>query len=322
MTLDGTLVASGVNTIVAMGLEETAFGTAAAAEMWTGMVDEFVVAREDNVYLHRGMTNNRNLKAHATIGSRYPVSIRGKIDSGVPFAQIGGYISGASDPTVSIFRGASHPTPTKSYLPSWTVKRTFDDDSVNLNVLGTTFSSGTFSCDLDGPWTYDLQGVGKATATVAATGVAIPSNLLGSWNTTLNIDENAVDFTTADDDILGLKNISFTVANNNLVRNEFGASAPVAIRQPKGGPADITLNLTRGYIDDDLWAAIADGGTNSFELVISDGATVLTHEFDDCRSTNFEISTNLDDESLETVSLVVRDWNCVVTDTVTYVSYD
>ncbi len=314
----GTLTASGVNCIIGYGLEGT-YGSV-EAEDWTGMVDELRVARLDNVYRHRGVRNVRTDTSLQTVATRYEVGLRGKVDSGWPFAMVGGSIDDTADPTITVLRGGSHTTPNTAYLPSFTVKRTFDDDSWNLSFLGTTFTSGTFSCDLDSPWMYDIQGVAQSQGTTAATGVTIPSTMLGSWNTTVSVD---VDDTEWDAGVTmnGLRNISFTIENNNLVRNEFGTSSPVSIRQPKAGGADITLNLTRSTIDDDLWTQISDGGFNSFRAVTTNGTDTHTHTFNDCRSTSSEAVTTLDDETVETVALIVKDWTCGIADGLTYVKY-
>lgn len=319
----GTVVGSGLNTILAVGLEETTYGTAAAAEMWSSLVDELTITREDQVYEARGITNVRTTTALTTTASRYPVSLRGKMDSGVPFAMAAGYISATSNPTIAPFRGATHTTPSKVYLPSWTVERSFDDESDNLSINGVTFDTGTFACDLDGPWTFDLSGTGKSQATAAATGVAIPATYLGSWNTTVGIDLNATAWASSDYTISGLRNISFSVTNNLRIVNEFGTSSPVAIRQPKYGYADIELTLTRGYIDDDLWDQIADGGTNSFQVATTDGTRTLTWEFDDCRTTTTEQPITSEEDTIETATMKVKDCNLVVaSDGVQYVIWD
>ncbi len=319
----GEMMGTGLNTILAVGLEETTYGTAAAAEMWSSLVDELRMTREDMVYEARGISNVRTLIGQVTSGTRYPVSLRGKIDSGVPFAMVGGYISATNNPTISIFRGITHTTPSKVFLPSWTIKRSFDDESDDLNINGVVFDTGTFSCDLDGPWTFDISGVGKSQAAVATTGVAIPQAFLGSWNTTTKI---AVDETTFTDagalQMDGLRNVALTINNNLRIRNEFGTSAPVAIRQPKYGFADIELRLTRGYIDDDLWSQIADGGVNSFVMLSISGSVLINQKFDSCYAKTTEQPINNDDETLETVVMSVKDWNCTVTDGVTYVAWD
>ena len=319
----GAVVGTGLNTLLSVGLEETTYGTAAAAEMWSSLVDELRITREDEVYEARGITNVRTMVGQVTTASRYPVSIRGKVDSGVPFAMIGGHISLTADPTISIFRGISHVTPAKVYLPSWTIERSFDDESDSLSINGVTFDTGTFSCDLDSPWTFDLTGVGKSQATAAATGVAIPATFLGSWNSTVKIKVDGATYSASGAlAIGGLRNVSFTINQNLRTRNEFGSSAPVAIRQPKYGFADIELRLTRGYIDDDVWDQIGDGGVNSFEVASTDGTTTLTHEFDSCYAKTTEQPINNDDETVESVVLSVKDWNCVVADSVTYVVWD
>jgi len=320
----GNVAGTGLNTIMAVGLEETAYNTAAASEMWSSLVDSFNPSREDTVYSARGMTNVRTMTAQQIIASKYPVSIRGKVDSGVPFAMIGGYISGVTDPTISIFRGASHSTPSKVYLPSWTLKRSFDDESDSLNILGVTFDTGTFTCDLDGPWMFDLSGVGKSQAAVAATGVNIPAFMLGSWNTTTKIKVDGATYSSAGAlTIEGIRNLAFSIANNLKIRPEFGASAPVAIRQPKAGIVDIELRITRGYIDDDIWVQIADGGVNSFEIATTDGTVTLTNEFDNCLTKKTDQTTPNDDETNEVCVLSVKDWNCIVSsDGASYVTWD
>lgn len=328
----GTLAAQGLNTIFNIGTETT-YGTAATMR-YTGLADEFTPAREDEVYEGRGITNTRTATNLTTTSSRYPVSIRGKLDSGYPIAAVAGYIQNAAengthgqtttDPFISIFRGASHTSPGQAYLPSFTVGRTFDDENDNLRIFGVTFETGTFSCDLDNPWTYDISGVGKSSDTdTAVTGTGIGGYALGSWNTTVGIDLNASAWSSSDQTLYGLRNISYTINNNLRTRNEFGTSAPVSIRQSKFGIGDIELRLTRGYIDDDFWDQIADGGTNSFKVETTDGTATLTKYFNDCRLKTMEQAIGTDDETMETTVLVVKDFKMnVSSDGIDYVIWD
>ena len=333
----GNVAGQGLNTILSVGLEESAYGTAADAEMHTGLADEVNLGEEDQLYEGRGITNTRTLTNLTTIARKYPVSIRGKVESGVPFAMIGGFIQNAAkdavhaanvtDPFISVMRGASHTTPSQVYLPSWTIGRTFDDETDYIRVLGTTFDTGTFSCDLDGPWSYDLSGIGQSSdIDTSVSGVAVGGFPLGSWNTTVKCDPNGT--TSFVDDagslaMYGLKNIAFSVNNNLRTRNEFGSTAPVSIRQSKFGQSNIELRLTRGYIDNDLWALIVAGTAMSFEAETTDGTCTITHEFDLCRFKTLQQSTGLDDETVETAVLTVKDWNCVSTaDGITYVAWD
>ena len=320
MAFDGTLVASGVNTILGYGLEGTF--NSVEAEDWTGMVDELIVGRDDNVYQHRGISNKRSPTSMQTVATNYPISIRGKVDSGWQWLMAGGYCSGTTDPNIGLFRGALHlaDTETKVYLPSWTLKRTFANESVDLSFKGITFDSATFSCDLDGPWTFDLSGIGKSQGTDTSSGVAIPSTMFGSWNTTVNVDVDAAAFSSGDD-ITGLNNVSFSINQNMVTRNEFGTTAPVAIRQPKAGLGDVTLSLTRGFVDDDLWTQISDGGVNSFEIIITDGTDTYTHEFDGCYANTTTETTNTDGETVDKVDINVTEWNLVCADSITYVKY-
>jgi len=313
----GSLVANGTNCSLAIGQEATTYGVL-GTELWSSLIDEISVGRVDEVYEGRGITSVRTPTVLLTTSSRYNVSIKGKVDSGIPFAMIGGAISKADDPLITIFRGASHVTPTKVFLPSWSVKRTFDDESDNLTILGTTFGTGTFSCDLDGPWMFDLSGVGKSQTTDAATGVSIPTTMLGSWNTTVAIDKDATSYSSSDGSVMGLKNVSFTINQNTRSRNEFGTVLPIAIRQTKYGVSNIELTFTRGHIDDDLWTIIADGGVNSFNIATTDGTVTLSHNFNECSATSTEQTINLDDETTETCTMTVRDWTCTVTDGITY----
>ena len=389
-SFEGVLIGSGLNAIVAIGYEET-YNAGTANERWSSLVDEVSITREDTVYEGRGISNVRTMNAQTTVASKYPVSIRGKMDSAYPLYAMGvsaatqaattmsnsetagdavlievaattGFTAGEyawiSDTTsselcyitsiddgvsitvanmannhdastsieearqITVFRGASHTTPTKTFLNAFEIRRTFDegtDDS--LCIKGFTFDTGTFSCDLDAPWNFDLSGVGKSQGTTAATGASIPTTMLGSWNTLSHIDVDATDFVedTNERPINGLRNVSFTINNNLNVRSEFGTSAPASIRQPKYGVANIELRLTRGYIDDDLWTQIADGGSNSFRFETTNGTASILNEFDDCRASSTEHPVNLDDETIETVTLICKDWKAYVGgDGVTY----
>jgi len=320
----GSVFGTGINTILSIGLEETAYGTAAAADMWSGLVDEFRPGRLDENYEQDGINDLTTMVDQTTIASRYPWVLRGKVLSGVPFAMGGGYISTTSDPTLGIFRGTTHGAAgmTAVFQPSFTLTRTFDDETDNLQLLGAVVDSATFNCDLDGPWTYELSGTAKAQADVAASLTAIPSAMLGSWNTTVKIKVDGTTY-SAGTSMYGLRNVSFNFTKNLLIRNEFGTSAPVATRRPKHGKTRIGLKMTRGYIDDDVWSQILDGGVNSFEIATTDGTRTLTHEFDNCRNAGTsDQSTTTEDETLETVNLSVKDWNCVTaSDGVTYVAY-
>jgi len=322
----GELFGTGINTILSIGLEETAYATAAAADMWSGLPDEFRPGRLDENYEQDGINNLTTMVDQTTIASRYPWVLRGKVLSGVPFAMAGGYISATSDPTLGIFRGTTHGAAgmTNVYQPSWTLTRTFDDETDNLQLLGAVVDSATFNCDLDGPWTYELNGTAQSSADVAATQTAIPSAMLGSWNTTLKIKLDSKTYSaTSALTLYGLRNLSFNFTKNLLIRNDFASTPPAAIRRPKHGKTRIGLKITRGYIDDDLWSQILDGGYNSFEIATTDGTRTLTHEFDNCRNAGTsDQSTTTEDETLEVANLSVKDWNCVVsTDGVTYASY-
>lgn len=324
MTYDGTQVSAGGNTIFSIGLEETAWGTAAAAEMWTGAIENMIATREDLVVNLDGLTGKRTKTNHIISASRYPVSISGKLTSGVPLAAILGYISATSNPTLSILRGASHPTPTKVYLPSWTCRRSYQGESDNLEILGVTFNESTFTSDLDGFWIFELNGTGKSRNTTAVTGVAVPTRALGSWNTEFKIDE---DSTTYSDGgaftIEGLSNLSFSINNNLDIRNEFGKTSPVSIRQPKPFKSNITLSFTRGHVDNDVWTRLADGGVNSFRINITDGSTTIQIDFQNCLPNSTENVTPFDGKGEDTIELSVIDIVATITnDGVTYIVWD
>jgi hypothetical protein len=320
----GNLAGSGLNAIISVGLEETTFGTAAAAQIWAGILKECQFTKEDGIHPGRGIGNVRTLNSLSLMYTKYGFRLSGEVDSGISLAMALGAISGTADPTLTIFKGSEHTTPTKTFLPSWTIRRTYDeatDDSISLK--GCTVNSGDFNIDLDGPFTFALEGPAKSQGTDAATAQTSPATALGSWNTTVKVKEGGTAYSAGGAvTIDGLKSIGFSINHNLAVRNEFGPTAPVAIRQPIPGVADLELKLTRGFIDDDLWDDLCDGTVQSFQIVATDGTNTLTLEFDNCLSKSTGHTTNMDGQSEETVTYVVKTMDCVVADSLTYTTWD
>lgn len=317
----GVLVGSGQNAKVAVGLEETAYGTSAAAQMYPGPVNTLNITREDQLHETRGMDNLRTLANLSLISTRYRLVMAGELVNGVPLAMALGYISGTSDPTLGVLKGPTHTTPTKSYLPSWTGFRTYDeaaDDS--LSILGWVIDRATFGAELDGPITFNLEGPAKAEATTAAA-PTLTSNVLGAWNTTLSVDEGQAAYGGGSPVTIDAWNSwSFTVSNNPEVKN----AGPTAsgIRQPIPGKFDGTLEINRRYIDKDLWADLLDGTLQSFRVLSTDGTVSATIDFDNCINNRGGESGSMDRQSENVGSWTVKDINAVIADSVTYSVWD
>ena len=318
------MAGSGLNAIVTVGLEETAWGTASAVQIWAGILKECMFTREDGIHETRPIGNVRTLTSQSLINELFRFRLSGEVDSGIALAMAMGYISGTTDPTVSIFKGIEHLTPTKTYPPSWTIRRTYDeviDDSVSL--LGCMVNSAEFNIDLDGPLTFALEGVGKSQGTNASSAQTSPDTALGSWNTSVYVKEGGTSYSSSGAVlIVGLKNVGWTINHNLGIRNEFGPTAPVAIRQPTAGISEIELKLTRGFIDDDLWDDLCDGTVQSFQVASTDGTTTLTSEFDSCFSKNTSHTTNIDGQSEEAVTYSVKSVDADIADSLTYVAWD
>ena len=322
---NGTQGGAGTNATVTVGMEETTYGTASAAEIWAGVLKECQFTRECTIFEGRGISNIRTLNAQQLIAERFSFRLTGEVDSGIVLAMALGSISSTTDPTITILRGVEHASPTKTYLPSWTIRRTYEeatDDSVSM--LGAVVNSGDFNIDLDGPFTFTLEGVAKAQGTDAATAQTSPATALGSWNTTVYVKDGGSSYSSsgAVDMSPGLKSFGFTVNQNLLIRNEFGGSTPVVIRQPVPGIAEVEVKLTRGFIDDDLWDDLCDGTVHSFQVVCTDGTTTLTMEFDSCFCKNVAHTTNLDSQSEEVATFSCKTMDVDVSDSLTYVSWD
>jgi len=316
----GTLAGSGLNAYVNIGLEPTF--ESAVTTSWAGLVDECSFTRENTIYENRGIMDRRTVNSQTNIATRYPVSLGGKVDCGIPLSMIMGYISATTDPTCAVFKGDNHiaATPNTSYLPSWAVHRTYveaTDDSVS--ITGVTWNTGDYNIELDGEFTYSLEGVGKSQATTAAVTKTSPATALGSWNTTVSA-EAAASYTSGTA-VKGLKNAGFTVNNNLLVRNSFGTTAPVAIRQPIPGRADLEFRLGRGAVDDDMWDILCDGTVNSFNVTATDGTTSLDIDVNSTYCKSIVHRANLDDQSEETALFSAKDIIVVVADGETYVKY-
>ncbi len=318
----GVLAGSGVNARVAIGMEETTFGTVAAAQMWGGLVNECTFTREDEIFENRGITAKRTINYHADIATRYKVALKGEVDCGVPLAMALGSISLTTDPVLNVFRG-SEDTQTKTYLPSWSIIRSYDEATDDAtSILGVTIDRGEFNIDLDGPFTFSLDGTGKSQATTALTPQTTPGTALGGWNTTVKVGvpSSATFASSGAVTITGLKNIGFSINNNPKVRNEWG-TRPATIRQPIPGGAELEMSMTRGFIDDDFWDELCNGVANSYQIVSTDGTTSLTIELDDVICKTVTHTTNLEDQSQEVARFSVKTMDCDVLDAITYVAW-
>ena len=78
----GTNVGSGNNAKVAVGLEETSYGTSAAAQMWPGYVNDLTIECVDSLHMTRGMNNKRGPAKITKIARRYRVAMGGEVVNG------------------------------------------------------------------------------------------------------------------------------------------------------------------------------------------------------------------------------------------------
>jgi len=307
----GVQAGSGVNAFVSVGQEATY--ASAGTEQYPGLITECSITREDTINENRGINNLRTINSQTRVATRYPVRLSGEVDCGIPLAMAMGGIDGAADPMLHIFKGSEHVAPAKYYLPSWTVYRTYDETSDHdLNILGVTWDTGDFNIDLDGPFTFSLDGVGQGQGTTASTAQTGPATGLGSWNTVVKVLEGTAAYATSSAvTIDGLKNIGFTINNNLTIRNKWTGAQ---IRQAVPGNADVELRLTRGAIDDDLWIDLCTGSVHSFEVALTDSYNILDIEFDSCFSKTAAHTTTMEDQSDETVSFSVKTMTCDVTE--------
>lgn len=320
----GNLVGSGQNGKVAVGLEETTYGTSAAAQMHPGLVRSLILNKDEFQHVSRGIVNERTLQTVTRTAQRFSQTMEGELVNGVPLAMALGYISTTDDPTVGVLKGPTHTTPTKSYLPSFTIFRTYDESSDDdYSVLGCTVDRARFSCELNAPVIFSLEMVGQNDGAVAAN-PTVTANALGSWNCTLSVDEGQTAYGDGTPvNIDGWSSWNFTIAHNLDVKNKaFTGSSPIQIRQPIPGIFEGALTITRRYIDNDFWGDLCDGTTHSFRINLSDGTVTIPIDFDTCMVLPASENVSTERQSENTATFTVKDINAAITDAVTYVAHD
>ena len=263
MTYDGTDVTTGFQTAHLASIETT-WGTRGTATGWMGNLTRFTIGRVDELFLRKGLVSNRDSYSGATITrSYYQGTVEGELNSGYPIALTLGNISAATDPTCYTLRSSGHTSPTKDYLPSFSLT-TEDTDNVRYGVGGATARTLTLNYRLNEPIRFTLDYVAKTADTADITAATDPGEVYGSWNSKLQIDASNSTFTSGTD-VSGITEYTLTVANNLIGEDEPEWNG-TTVRQPKPGIPQHTLTLTRYTQDQDLWGLAADSTTLSLRM--------------------------------------------------------
>lgn len=263
MTYDGTDVITGFQTAHLASIEST-YGTRGTATGWMGNLTRFTVGRIDELFLRKGLVSNRDSYSGATlIRSFYEGTIEGELNSGYPIALALGNISATTDPTCYTLQSSGHATPTKDYLPSFSLT-VEDTDAVRYGVKGATVRSLTLNYRLNEPLRFTLDYRAQAADTDDITAATDPGEVYGSWNSKLQIDAANATFTSGTD-ISGVTEYSMTINENPIGEDEPEWNG-TTLRQSKLGVPEHTLTLTRYTQDQDLWGLAADSSTLSFRL--------------------------------------------------------